>query len=68
MIKNLTYHNVLRVAKMIERKGYSAEEALTLARCKFAEFNPNGMPIESMVKMMLTKEEFIKEYGNEYGA
>lgn len=65
-IKNLTYRNLMRVAKMIEQKGYSAEESLVLAKRKFAEFNPKGMPIEGMAKMMLTAEEYEKEYGKKF--
>ena len=65
-IKNLTYRNLMRVAKMIEQKGYTAEESIVLAKRKFAEFNPKGMPIEGMVKMMLTAEEYEKQNGHKF--
>ena len=60
-IKNKTYHNVMRVAKMIMAKGYTEKEAIDLALKKFAEFNPHGMPIEAMVKQMLTKAEWEEQ-------
>ena len=63
-IKNLTYHNLMRIVKMIMEKGYDETEAVVLAQKKFQDFNPNGMPIEEMISRMLTKEEYLREYGH----
>jgi len=60
-IKNLTYHNLMRVAKMVQAKGYDQKEAVEIAKQRFAEFNPLGMSIEAMVKRMPTKAEWEEE-------
>ena len=60
-IKNLTYHNLMRVAKMVMEKGYTQEEAIEIAKQRFAEFNPLGMSIEAMVKRMPTKAEWEED-------
>jgi len=65
-IKNKTYNNLMKVAKMIEGKGYPQNVAIHLAELKFQEFNPKGIPIETMVKNMLTHDEYIETYGHEY--
>ena len=58
MIKNLTYRNLMIVIHKLEKKGYTFEEAEPIARNIFAEFNPNGLSIERMTEMVLTKSEF----------
>ena len=57
-IKNLTYHNLMRVAKMVMEKGYNEKEAIEIAKQRFAEFNPYGMSIEESVRRLQTKEEW----------
>lgn len=61
-IKNLTYHNFMRVAKMISAKGYDEETSYRLAHRIFDEANPNGMSILDMVDRILPKEEFDRLY------
>lgn len=61
MIKNLTYRNLMIVIHKLEKKGYTFEEAEPIARNIFAEFNPNGLSIERMTEMVLTKSEFENE-------
>lgn len=60
-IKNLTYYNLMRVAKMVMEKGYNEKEAIEIAKQRFAEFNPLGMSIEAMVKRMPTKAEWEED-------
>lgn len=60
-IKKLTYYNLMRVAKMVMKKGYTEKEAIDIAKQRFAEFNPYGMSIEAMVKNMPTKAEWEAE-------
>lgn len=61
MIKNLTYRNLMIVIHKLEKKGYTFKEAEPIARNIFAEFNPNGLSIERMTEMVLTKSEFENE-------
>ena len=61
MIKNLTYRNLMIIVHKLEKKGYTFEEAVPLARNIFAEFNPNGLSIGRMTEMVLTKSEFENE-------
>ena len=66
-IKNMTYYNLMRVARMVMEKGYNEKEAIEIAKQRFAEYNPFGMSIEAMVKRMPTKAEWEAEqkaYGN----
>lgn len=48
MMKNKTYHNVLRAAKLIRAKGYDEQTSLGIAvRCfDNMEQTNNGMPVE----------------------
>ena len=66
-IKNLTYYNLMRVAKMVMEKGYTEKEAIEIAKQRFAEYNPYGMSIEESVRRLMTKAEWEAEqkmYGN----
>jgi hypothetical protein len=63
-IKNKTYHNFMRVARMIERKGYDWETAAQLAHNVFAqyEFNPSGWSVLQLVDMIIPASEYTAEY------
>lgn len=62
-IKNKTYHNMMRVIRMIEAKGYGFDTACDIARRIFDEFNPNGLPILEMVARILPADEYAAQYG-----
>ena len=66
MIKNLTYYNLMVVVHKIEKKGYTQEEALPIARRIFAEYSPFGLSINALVDRVLTKEEWEEE-NRKYG-
>lgn len=61
-MKNLTYRNLMAVIREIEKKGYNFDESARIARLIFAEYNPSGMSIETMVSRILTKEEWESQY------
>lgn len=63
-IKNKTYHNFMRVARLIERKGYDWETAAQLAHSVFAqyEFNPSGLSVLQLVDMIIPTSEYTAEY------
>lgn len=53
-MKRKTYNNVLKAAKLIQKKGYGEKESLELAVQKFdqlAEMH-NGMSIEWLIEKM----------------
>lgn len=60
-MKRKTYNNVLRAVKMIEKKGYSREEAVKLADKVFNEHENDAMPVEWYIEKILPKEEWEKE-------
>ncbi len=63
-MKNLTYRNLMTVIHKIEKKGYDFNTSEVLARNIFEEFlsRPLGISIEKRIGMILTKEEYEREY------
>ena len=61
-MKRKTYHNVLRAMKLISAKGYSLEEASTIALNCFDNMaqNKNGMPVEWYIEKIAVKQEVTK--------
>ena len=57
-MKRKTYNNVLKAAKMIQKKGYEQKEALEIAVQKFDELEQmhNGMSVEWLIDKMMNKE------------
>lgn len=58
-MKRKTYNNVLKAAKLIQKKGYSEKESLEIAVQKFNELEQihNGMSIEWLIEKMRNKEQ-----------
>ena len=50
-MKRKTYNNVLKAAKLIQKKGYEQKEALEIAVQKFDELEQmhNGMSVEWLI-------------------
>lgn len=65
MIKRLTYRNFMVIMNRVIRKGYSKEEAESITRGIFDkhEANPNGVSVEALERMIVSKEEYDAEYG-----
>lgn len=61
-IKTKTYYNMMRVIRMIQDKGYDFDTARDIAHRTFDEFNPKGLPILSMVDMILPADEYNAIY------
>jgi len=59
-IKRKTYYNFMRVVRIIEAKGYDHDVAVRLAHQKFEQFdsNPSGLPILSLVDMIVPAAEY----------
>lgn len=57
-MKRKTYNNVLKAAKLIQKKGYEQKEALEIAVQKFNELEKmhNGMSVEWLIDKMAIKE------------
>lgn len=57
-MKRKTYNNVLKAAKLIQKKGYEQKEALEIAVQKFDELDKmhNGMSVEWLIDKMAIKE------------
>ena len=57
-MKRKTYNNVLKTAKLIQKKGYEQKEALEIAVQKFDELEQmhNGMCVEWLIDKMAIKE------------
>ena len=57
-MKGKTYNNVLKAAKLIQKKGYKQKEALEIAVQKFDELEQmqNGMSVEWLIDKMAAKE------------
>lgn len=53
-----TYNNVLKAAKLIQKKGYEEKEALEIAVQKFDELEQmhNGMSVEWLIDKIRPKE------------
>ena len=59
-IKKRTYYNMMRIIRMIQDKGYDFDTARDLAHRIFNqyEFNPRGLPILSLVDMIIPTDEY----------
>lgn len=57
-MKRKTYNNVLKVAKLIQKKCYEQKESLEIAVQKFDELEKmhNGMSVEWLIDKMAIKE------------
>ena len=57
-MKRKTYNNVLKAARLIQKKGYEQKEALEIAVQKFDELEQmqNGMSVEWLIDKMSIKE------------
>ena len=57
-MKRKTYNSVLKVAKLIQKKGYEQKESLEIAVQKFDELEKmhNGMSVEWLIDKMAIKE------------
>lgn len=64
-IKNKTYHNMMRVIRMIQDKGYDFDTARDLAHKIFDNYESNrhGLPILFMVEMIIPAGEYAAAYG-----
>ena len=58
-IKNKTYHNFMRVMRMIQSKGYDAFEAERMTHRIFDQYesHPNGLSVLRLVDMIVMKGE-----------
>lgn len=65
-LKRKTYNNVLKVMKMIMKKGYDKEESARMAVKIFDERENDVVPIEFYINKLATKEEWLKDQA-EYG-
>lgn len=56
-MKRKTYNNVLKAAKLIQKKGYYEKESLEIAVQKFDELEQlqNGMNVEWLIGKMISK-------------
>ena len=63
-IKTKTYYNMMRVIRMIQDKGYDFDTARDLAHRIFDqyEFNPEGLPILSLVDRIVPADEYYQTY------
>ena len=63
-MKNKTYYNVCRAAKMIQAKGYDQKTAFDLAKKCFdnAAENNNCMPVEWYIEKIVDREQYEHEY------
>lgn len=59
-MKRKTYNNVMKAIKLIQKKGYSFNEASEIVLKCFdnAEANPNGCSVEYYLDKIVTKEEW----------
>lgn len=57
-MKRKMYNNVLKAAKLIQKKGYEQKEALEMAVQKFDELEQmhNGMSVEWLIDKMMNKD------------
>ena len=57
-MKRKTYNDVLKAARLIQKKGYEQKEALEIAVQKFDELEQmqNGMSVEWLIDKMAIKE------------
>lgn len=61
IMKRKTYNNVMKATKMIQKKGYSLEEANQMAIRLFDENTKNMNCIEFYIDKILDKETWERE-------
>jgi len=61
IMKRKTYNNVVKATKMIQKKGYSLEEANEMAIKLFDENTKEMNSIEFYIGKILDKEEWKRE-------
>ena len=63
-MKKKTYNDVLKVARLIMKKGYEEKESLEMAVKIFDEMEAlnNGMSIEWRISRIIPKEEWEAQY------
>lgn len=61
IMKRKTYNNVVKVTKMIQKKGYSLDEANEMAIRLFDENTKDMNSIEFYIDKILDKETWKKE-------
>lgn len=61
-MKKKTYNNVMKATKMIQKKGYSFEEANQIAIRLFDEHTKDMNSIEFYIDKILSKEEHHEEF------
>lgn len=61
-MKRKTYNNVMKAIKMIQKKGYSFEEANKMAIRFFDEHTKDMNSIEFYIDKIMDKEEWEKEF------
>lgn len=60
-MKRKTYNNVMKAIKMIQKKGYSFEEASQMAIRLFDENTKDMNSIEFYIDKIISKEEWERE-------
>lgn len=57
-MKRKTYNNVLKVGKLIQKKGYEKQESLEMAVKLFDQLEAlnNGMPVEWLIDKLALKQ------------
>ena len=63
-MKNMTYHNLMTVIKKIQAKGWNFQEAESIARRIFQQYEacPMGLSIEEQVRRQCTKQEWEQSF------
>lgn len=61
IMKRKTYNNVVKATKMIQKKGYSFEEANEMAIRLFDEHTKDMNSIEFYIDKIISKEEWERE-------
>lgn len=61
MMKNKTYNNVMRLAKIISKKGYDLKESAGLAVKCFDNAEGSTYTPEHFADMIISKEQWIRE-------
>ena len=57
-MKRKTYNNVLKVSRLIQKKGYGKQESLEMAVNLFDHLKmlSNGMPVEWLIEKLAVKQ------------
>lgn len=60
-MKNITYNNVLKLTKLISKKGYNWDESNQMAIDCFEKAKGTNFTAEHFANMILNKKDWIKE-------